>query len=267
MKLKSILAAQLLNQNVSKKEICKLLGVKYQWLLSVYDNKKIDFNFGVEIETLHEKKVELPEEFTVWYRLPYNRTPSNYDIDNMYHWKQAHDASINCFGEYISPILKGEEGLKVLKLFCEGLEKSGAKVDYRCGLHVHIDRKYFDNLNHILRFHDVYGTFQESINAMMPKSRRKGHHHADQYCLPTVVGDYPAKRCVCVNLQNSKTVELRQHSGTITYEKIYNWICIIHRLILLAKDVDILEKIKPFEKILNAKLVSYYKKRVAEVSQ
>lgn len=39
--------------------------------------------------------------------------------------------------ELVSPILKGNDGLRQLKLACEALEAAGARVNKSCGLHVH----------------------------------------------------------------------------------------------------------------------------------
>jgi Putative amidoligase enzyme. len=101
-----------------------------------FDNNRL---WGVEIEfldTVNREDVarKMTEKGVLCYVEGYNHTTRG-------HWKVVTDAS--CGYELVSPPLKGEEGFRQLKIACEVLNELGAKVDKRCGLHVHHDANDF----------------------------------------------------------------------------------------------------------------------------
>ena len=80
------------------------------------------------------------------------------------HWKIVTDGS--CGYELVSPVLEGERGIEEVRKAAAALEAAGAKVDKRCGLHVHFDARTLNlkavkNLFKLwLKFEDVLDTFQ-----------------------------------------------------------------------------------------------------------
>jgi biotin operon repressor len=157
-----------------------------------------------------------------------------------YEWKVVTDASVSNGFEVVSPPLSGENGLEQVRKVSKALIDAGAKVDKRCGFHVHVDANDLtkkDMINIIRR----YGKFEEEIDSWMPVSRRADNNH--QYCASLKnacsnleyfwsnstnrSGYTPEERYSKVNLHayvRHGTVEFRQHSGTVEARKMIPWI-------------------------------------------
>ena len=86
------------------------------------------------------------------------------------HWKLITDSS--CGFELVSPILKGRDGLNQLKLATEALAEAGAKVDRRCGLHVHHDINDLD-AKQAANIYALYIKLEKTIDSFLPKSREQ----------------------------------------------------------------------------------------------
>lgn len=170
-------------------------------------------------------------------------------------WKVVTDAS--CGLELVSPPLKGMNGINQVKLACEALNEVGAKVDKRCGLHVHHDAADFT----VKTFKNLYGLyirFEESIDSVMPISRRGTN---GQYCKSLRSFDSKTYESYINVLKNARsiaeiaaifstrylklncqsytrhgTVEFRQHSGTIDFDKMMNWIILTNVMVTRAQD-------------------------------
>lgn len=266
--LREYLIKKLQEKKYGLQRIAKTIGMtRTELYRKFFSEYKIKFNFGVEIETLYAGKFDstiLPPEYTVFYQVKYHGTPPGYDIKNPYHWLQTWDGSLDCYGEYVSPILNGEEGLKALKGFCKALNTVDAKVDVKCGLHVHVDRAYFKDKNHINRFVKLYTQIEFSIDKMMPESRRGNNN---RFCYSMQRFD-SSSRYHKVNLTKNPTVELRQHGGTTDYEKISNWIKIIGCMIDYCRDENVdLSSVTTIEQVIRPELKRYYDKRVQKLSQ
>ena len=172
------------------------------------------------------------------------------------HWKIVTDGS--CGYELVSPILTGEAGIEEVRKAAAALEAAGAKVNSKCGFHVHFDARSMDmkavkNLFKLwLKFEDVLDTFQ-------PNSRRGD---ANTYCksnIPVRFEDARRHRdaCsamfrsidACKNMNQMKelyscryrklnihsyfrhqTLEVRHHAGTTNPAKITNWIRLMARI-------------------------------------
>lgn len=161
------------------------------------------------------------------------------------YWKIESDSS--CESELITPPLKGEAGLEKVKKACEALNAAGAKVDSRCGLHVHHDAA---DLKHqeVKVITDFYLKYEEGLDKLVPESRRADNNH---YCQTLrkenaenffdkinntnsisqirdlLKDNYGRDRYNKLNLKAYRvhgTLEFRQHSGTTDYQKISNWI-------------------------------------------
>lgn len=176
----------------------------------------------------------------------------DYNHNTTRYWKIITDAS--CGSELVSPILKGREGLEQLKKVTEALEELDIKVDRKCGLHIHHDVNDF-GIKEMKNLFTSYVKFEKLFDSMLPKSRRGNNN---QYCQTmrkygtegtleqlrnaktiTDLQQIFYTRYVKLNIQSYVrygTVEFRQHSGTIEFEKIYNWILLTQRLVETATE-------------------------------
>lgn len=208
--------------------------------------------FGVEIEAyncrmnvlvdaLREEGVQVSSE-------SYNHTTRN-------HWKIVSDSSLsgnNTF-ELVSPVLEGEAGLKELKKVCWVLDACGVKVNASCGLHIHFDTANF-SLQSWKNIAISYKHIESVIDKFMPESRRNNN-----YCrsLRNITEQkinnaqsidnlqqvaFENTRYFKVNPQSysrHKTIEFRQHAGSINYDKISNWVLFLNGLVTFAQQQPI----------------------------
>jgi hypothetical protein len=171
-------------------------------------------------------------------------------------WKVTTDGSITPSRgtgmEIVSPILKGQNGLDQLKIVCETLREWGGLINKTCGLHIHFDAENFS----MPTWRNLYKNYiicEGTIDSMMPNSRRANNNY---YC-QSIIGNGSRTRAFR-KLDNARTVlelsqtmtnrdryrkvnaesffrhksiEFRQHSGTINYEKISNWILFLHGIV------------------------------------
>lgn len=219
---------------------------------------KFDINrtFGIEIEirtsgltqyqiarALRDNGIDASDE-------RYNHTTRSY-------WKVITDAS--CGFELVSPVLSGFEGLEQIKTVCKVLNELGAKVDKKCGLHVHHGVSDFE-LKHFKNLFIFYGKFEEAIDSILPRSRRANnayycgsmmgtfynHYTYEQY-VETIksqksISDIMAlysTRYKKLNIQSFTkygTIEVRHHSGTTDADKIINWVILTQLMITKAKN-------------------------------
>lgn len=245
-----------------------ICGGNYGWAHNIYKkhfglatrSRIIDglFNhkFGVEIEAFNVSQQALVRELTAAgisaVNESYNHTTRN-------HWKIVYDASVSGFNsfELVSPVLRGMEGIEQVKIVCQVLERMGAKVNKTCGLHVHFDAS---NLN-IRTWRNLYKNYinvEAEIDSIMPASRRgdnntycrsmmarfRNKEQAFQFIdqantvreLSQIVAD--SSRYMKVNAESFMrhgTVEFRQHSGTVEFQKISNWILLCGAMIDKSK--------------------------------
>lgn len=179
----------------------------------------------------------------------------SYGHDTSALWKIVIDSSIGgdeSF-ELVSPILRGEEGLKELKKVCNVLKLAKAKINRSCGLHIHFDARNLQ-INDWKNIYKNYISLEEEIDSIMPMSRRDS---TNTYCKSLLYRIQTKEQafsiidsCNTVNEISRKitgndryykinaesftrhgTVEFRQHSGTIEFDKINNWVKICSALI------------------------------------
>lgn len=203
-----------------------------------------EITFGIEIETTVPRGVNFQiggyHVGTPIYTAP---------TFNGAHWKAERDGSIvagraqAC--EFVSPILKGEAGIKHLLEFLQWLESIGAKVNRSCGLHIHVG---VDTLPHHPEFNGPDNVFFNVLARTVSRhttalyaqtgtlAREQGH-----YCSPlgtdyqtrvnaagrrwkkSTNRDLPNNRYQILNLApvaSKRTVEFRCFAGTTNPEKI-----------------------------------------------
>lgn len=205
-------------------------------------------NFGIEIEAYNCTRERLARELNAaGIRVQvegYNHT------DHADHWKLVTDSSLsgNDTFELVSPILHGEQGIEELEKVCWVLDLCNAKVNDSCGIHVHIDAAEFD-LQTWKNLIITYKRLEKVIDNFMPQSRRD-----NRYCqaLTTIsettinrasnIGELRAAfdydRYHKINLEayvRHRTVEFRQHGGSINFTKMSAWIHFLAKMITFAK--------------------------------
>jgi Putative amidoligase enzyme len=256
-------------------------------------NQKVAEETAVNVVTGREAKrigIEL-EFFGVHYRTviaELTRAGINVSYEGYTHrvmnsWKLVTDVSVTGTGtglnkglELVSPPLTSAEMEVQLKTISEVLNRIGAKVDRTCGTHVHheIDDLTVDHIKNIYR---IYTKHEEHINELMPASRRQAYNAPRGYCLgisPTEMTKIEAATTIeqiryaqetryrVINFQayvKYGTIEFRQHSGSIDFTKLFNWILITQSLIASAKKK---KQIKPMSESAKKRATEAFNKEV-----
>ncbi len=279
---------RLFDEGKSRKEVALLLGVGYGFVQNVYakyfSNRPLsqegDFvfnrSFGIELEIIHNNKRELCDAIRARGVLC---EIEGYNHSTRRHWKIVSDASVNGGYELVSPVLKGQRGLDEVKAVSEALAEVGAMINRSCGFHSHFGTDDFkDSISVWRNLYINYATLEEDIDAFMPPSRRH-----NRYCSSLKVRSWRSKmenaqtlvdleravtnrsRYFKLNSQSywrHGTVEFRQHSGTIEFDKIKNWLLFCARFVDFSKR----EKLdrggeRALEKFLDRDLAAFYKQR------
>lgn len=215
-------------------------------LVSMVGNRSLEpfeRKFGVEMEAFgvsrQTLKTQLLNQNIACETEEYNHSARR-------HWKFVNDSSIsgsNSF-ECVSPILIGNAGLEELRKVCTVLQMNNVQVNKSCGVHIHFDATgigFIQMQNLLLN----YISFEEEIDSFMSITRRAS---VNQYTrsvktrsdavkaattLSGLISAFP-DRYYKVNMkayERQNTIEFRQHSGTVEYEKISNWVLFLHNLV------------------------------------
>ena len=233
-------------------------------------------SFGIELEIVHRNQRQLRDAIR---SRGIACEIEGYNHSTRRYWKIVSDASVNGGYELVSPVLKGESGLDEVKAVCEALSEVGALINKSCGFHAHFGTDDFKESISVWRnLYINYATLEEDIDAFMPPSRRR-----NTYCASLKVRGWREKmenartlvelekaitkrsRYFKLNSQSywrHGTVEFRQHSGTIEFDKIRNWLLFCARLIELSKR----ERLgcggeRALAKLLDRGLAAFYKQR------
>jgi len=223
--------------------------------------------FGVEIETTIPRSSGINVgTYSTGHPLP-EAAPKFNGVT----WKAHEDGSIrvNASGhtgcEFVSPVLKGEEGLKHIVDFMKWLRSTGAKVNRTTGTHVHVGVKSVIGnadmetvLNWIVKVGELGKKYSTGLYASTGTTRNL--MSTTSYCVP--LGDVAkdafkfAKRTNCkasglskikhdvrkysmINFTNvgsgKHTVEFRAFAGTTNTAKMLNHITCSMAIALLAK--------------------------------
>lgn len=206
--------------------------------------------FGVEFEAYNVRRETLNQALN---DAGISCCIEGYNHTTRSHWKIVTDGSLtgNDTFELVSPILVGERGLRELETVCRVLENCHAKVNKSCGTHVHFDAAGF-SLSEWKRIYINYARLEGTIDAFMPVSRRSNNNY---YCkgfrnfanfedkinaartlqgISEIFGGSRYYKINPVSYSRHNTCEFRQHSGTVEYRKISNWIKFLDALVTLS---------------------------------
>jgi hypothetical protein len=172
-------------------------------------------------------------------------------------WKIVRDASVSGGFELVSPPLRGEEGLRQLKVACDALDAAGARVDRQCGLHIHHDVRDLD-APAFGRLFRGWSRNQSNTDMLVAASRR-GSRWAmplterevrrieelpslDDATVRAYFNSYRIDRYRSLNVvcfPRYGTVEVRQHQGSLNYSKISAWVAYGQAMIAAAVAGDV----------------------------
>lgn len=281
---------RLLRLGLTRKQVATLIGVGYGFVQNVYAKEfgvanprggfafRFDRTFGIEIEAfgpsinevvsaIRAKGIDCQGEY-------YNHTTRA-------HWKVVTDASVPGGFEVVSPVLQGDDGMEQLKKVCQALEQAGARINKNCGLHAHFGASDITETSSLWKhLYRNYARLEDAIDSFMPQSRRANNN---QYCQSMRVADFETRlesattlrqiestitrssRYFKLNSQSywrHKTIEFRQHSGTIEFEKISNWVLFCARFVEFArKGKDAGTDFESMKQFLSPELMSFYRNR------
>lgn len=180
-----------------------------------------EMTFGIEIETTIPGGVLEVGSYT--HGIQVSQLPAG--------WVAKYDGSIRSVRgrrgcEFVSPVLRGVDGLQQVRQVCEFLSQIGARVNASCGLHVHVgfDRS---NLPALERLVTLVANYETAIYASTGTHSRE----RNQFCRPVSPLATPANaiqsqhRYRIVNLTSPKpTVEFRAFAGTTNFQKIVGYV-------------------------------------------
>jgi len=173
------------------------------------------------------------------------------------HWKITTDGSVrdnrgNLGIEIVSPILTGATGMAALKTVADALNAAGATANKTCGIHVHVGASDL-SIDEIKMIVKRYSVFENVIDSYMPVSRRASNNH-----FLKSMSDWSAyygaglAECQTVAAMSARswdryykinlaafvrqgTIEFRQHSGSVSSEKIGNWVLFILNFVEVSR--------------------------------
>jgi len=196
-----------------------------------------EIGYGVELETT------MPTSDTTIVGGYHNGLPVSWLPAG---WKNERDSSIQTLVpnrkgvEYISPILKGLDGLNQIRTACDTITARGGRVNASCGLHVTVS---FDgDAAALARLICLVGNHEKAMYASTGTHRRE----AGTYCKP-IKGYNDSEvaktrlsydRYHCLNLTHISSgknrVEFRCFAGTLNADKIAGYVQLCVGLVQLA---------------------------------
>lgn len=149
-------------------------------------------------------------------------------------WVSKYDGSIHAGRgregcEFVSPVLRGADGLRQVIEVCRTLTAMGAKVNRSTGLHVHVgfDRGDADGLKRLVT---LTANFEKAIYASTgTKNRERGRYSAPISPIGNAERASQLDRYRVLNVTNLRhggkpTVEFRAFAGTLNAEKIIGYV-------------------------------------------
>lgn len=212
--------------------------------------------FGVEIECIGISQTAAHAAITA---AGFACEIEGYNHNTRTHWKIVTDGSVrdnrgNPGIEVVSPVLRGVDGLNQLRTVAAALSAAGATANKTCGLHVHVGAADL-TINEIKMIVKRYESFENVIDSYMPVSRRANNNtylksmadwtraYGTQLAACGTVSDILSRswdRYYKVNLAayvRQNTIEFRQHSGTVSPEKIGNWVLFVLNFVEVSRSL------------------------------
>jgi|ADurb_H2B_03_Slu_FD_contig_31_1916756_length_5436_multi_8_in_0_out_0_8 hypothetical protein len=157
--------------------------------------------------------------------------------------------------EIVSPVLRGAESFKYIKVVTDVLAEVGAKVGVTTGFHVHHGVAAAE----LKKVAKSWTKIQEAIYKLLPKSRRTNRYCCKWGASYSGYGNlrewyrrHVGTRYVGLNLESywiRGTVEFRMAAGTVEYDKIVNWIVYTNRLLAKAAELGASREVLKHEEI------------------
>ncbi|OIN55626.1 amidoligase family protein [Arsenicibacter rosenii] len=292
---------QLLALGLTRRQVADLTGGNYGFVQNVFARywpeqvrsrradasadifRFIPFNrkFGVEIEAHNISREALAEALR---QAGITVAVEGYNHTTRRHWKLVTDGSLsgnNTF-ELVSPILEGQAGIDELQIVCRVLKQKNAYINRTCGLHIHFDAVNLE-LAQVKNLIVNYARFESIIDSFMPNSRRGNTNYfcksvqglADQVDQARTMNgliSLQRTRYQKINLQSyvrHQTIEFRQHSGTIEFEKIANWVLFLHNLVEFSRTKRVeasaatMQSLREFQQ---PEIVTYINNRISDLA-
>lgn len=173
------------------------------------------------------------------------------------HWKIVTDASLGYTGaELVSPPMEWNDNTQEqVRAIMDVMSDLGCSVNRQCGLHIHHDATHMPmaQMANIVR---NYSAAETVIDSIMPRSRRGNCRWAQS--IPagltatssySTIRNHLGTRYRKVNVESyqvHRTVEFRQHSGTLNAAKIIHWVNLTaaivkysaHGVVQSPRDID-----------------------------
>lgn len=192
-----------------------------------------DLTFGIEIETIAPDSAVRNDRLRIG---PYKR-----GIQVPYlpaGWKAEADGSIdNSNGghrcEIVSPVLRGEEGIRQVIEVLRTLEAKGHRVNVSCGVHVHVGWNRDWPSEALARLVTIVAYLEKGLYAITgTKNRERGRYcggvrkyGSDKDAKPALDRDrYHALNLTNLARGTMDTVEFRVFSGSLNPTKVVGWI-------------------------------------------
>jgi hypothetical protein len=284
--------------DIKVQEIADLIGSGYGFVWVVINKRNANpqplcfipsaFNrkFGIEIEAFNCDKNELIRKLNA----AGVQAATGFRTSSHNGWKVTSDGSINGTNsfEIVSPVLEGEQGMAEVEIVCRTLKQMNAKINKTCGLHVHIEGRGF-SLAQWRNIYKNYAKLENVIDAFMPISRRANNN---TYCksikgsrsmvelFEKIDNSRTVKELANMNGTDNRylklnaqsyfkhgTIEFRQHSGTIEFTKISNWVRFLHNLVSFSeKNVITNATIEGLREFNQNEIVAYIDERTQELA-
>jgi len=193
--------------------------------------------FGVELEFVTSKsKASIAAAITA---AGVQCANEDYNHETRNHWKIVTDGSVSRGWEIVSPILKGEEGIRQLEVVTRVLNQLGVEVDRSTGLHVHHFAGDFDK-NSIVNLFNFYKNNEFHIDELVARSRRENNNRYTRSFVQEGAQSLNMNRIenfdryMKLNYRSFLkygTLEFRQHQGSVDFVKISNWIYLTQAMV------------------------------------
>lgn len=198
--------------------------------------------FGIEIECYGATRAAITRAVMAQNQVIY---PQSYNHRDNGVAKIVSDSSLT--GENTNEVvLPPYSDFDALQVFCSALKSVGCKVNRSCGLHVHIDARDISS-DHATRLINNYRYMYDYIKQILAPSRLASSFcHLNRPAAPVatwrgLLQKYP-NRYQAVNVQayrRHKTVEFRQHQGSLDFDKIKRWVTFCESLVEVSESIDL----------------------------